>query len=52
MTRKYIHKKDHIEPKVVFVFDDKDCGESYEDFVAQYVALLYRWNKRQKNMKY
>lgn len=51
MTRKYIHKKNHIEPKIVFVFDDKDCDEIYDDFVAKYIALLYSWNERQKLIK-
>lgn len=51
MTRKYQHKKNHIEPRVVFIFDDKDCDESYEEIITKYIALLYRWNQRQKDRK-
>jgi len=52
MTRKYIHKKNYIEPKVVFVFDETPTDETYENFVAKYIALLYRWNERQGNPAY
>ncbi len=51
MTRKYIHKKNHIETKVIFVVDENECDETYEELVVQFIALLYRWNERQNLVK-
>lgn len=49
MTRKYKHKKNHIEPKVVFVFDDTQTTEKdYDDFVVSYIALLRKWDRRRQ----
>ena len=41
MTKKYRHKKDHIEQKVIFVFDETPAtDEDSENFVANYIALI------------